>query len=52
MSQDKQAGIVDRSISRHCVPQQLASDDLAMQKERAMKYIHRVERIAREQNVA
>lgn len=43
MSQARQAGIVEESISRHCVPQQLASGDLATQKEEAMNYIHGVE---------
>lgn len=52
MSQARQAGIMEESISRHCVPQRLASDDLAMQKEKPMNYIHGVERIAREQDVA
>lgn len=51
MSQARQAGIVEESISRHCVPQRLASDDLAMQKEKAMNYIHAVQRTAMEQNV-
>lgn len=51
MSQAGQAGTVEESISRHCVPQQMASDDLAMQKEKAMNYIHWVQRTAMEQNV-